>query len=318
MTKVSHKNMIKTNGISLHVVEKGTGPLVILLHGFPMFSYIWRHQVDFLAERGYHVVAPDLRGFGDSDSPPSPSSHTMFHIIGDIVGLFDHFGDQQAFVVGHGWGAMVAWHLGLFRPDRIKGIVALSVPYFQRDPNKSFLQNYRQSFGDGFYVWQFQEPGRSERSFARYDNLTIMKKFIGITKAENLTAFPGKEVIDCLETPFVLPPWISEDELLVYANKFKETGWTGPLNHYRAINMNWEQLAPWQDAKITVPSKLIIGDKDWGFESTINYVQGDNSKYLVPNLEVTILVEGHHYIHIEKPQEVSQEILSFFHKLSVN
>ncbi|KAM7252547.1 hypothetical protein ACFE04_024430 [Oxalis oulophora] len=358
MNKVSHQR-IKTNGITLHVAEKGTGPLVVLLHGFPELWFAWRHQISFLADRGYHVLAPDLRGFGDSDRPPSASSYTLFHLVGDIIGLINHFGEKQAFVVGFGWGAVIGWYLSLFRPDKVKAFVAISVPYFQRDPNISFVQNYRQTYGDGFYICQFQvhtsamytffssltvvfvkrEPGKAERSFARYDYLTVIKKFMRITLTDNLIASPGKDIIDCMETSSVLPPWISEEELQVYADKYRETGFSGGLNLHRCIdnstevrlsftflriwnasspfsydNRNWELLAPWQGAKITVPSKLIIGDKDWGFEGTLKYVQGDGFKNLVPNLEVAIIDEGHHYIHIEKAHEVSQEILSFFQK----
>ncbi|KAJ6378873.1 hypothetical protein OIU78_028980 [Salix suchowensis] len=264
--EVNHQR-IKTNGIWLHVVEKGSGPLVLLLHGFPEFWYSWRHQITFLASHGYHVVAPDLRGCGDSDSPLSPSSYTVLHLAGDLVGLLDYFGEQQimtdlalifekAFVVGHDWGAVLGWHLSLFRPDRVKGLIAMSTPYYPRDPAAKPIESFTGKFGDGLYISQFQEPGRAERAFARYDYLTI---------------------IDHLQTPAVLPPWITEEELQVYADKFEESGFTGPLNYYRAMDLNWELSAPWQGAKVTVPTKCIFGDKDVGFDSygTREYVQGD-------------------------------------------
>ncbi|KAJ6420162.1 hypothetical protein OIU84_030133 [Salix udensis] len=315
--EVNHQR-IKTNGIMLHVVEKGSGPLVLLLHGFPEFWYSWRHQITFLASHGYHVVAPDLRGCGDSDSPLSPSSYTVLHLAGDLVGLLDYFGEQQAFVVGHDWGAVLGWHLSLLRPDRVKGLMAISVPYFPRDPVAKAIESFRERFGDGFYISQFQEPGRAERAFARYDYLTVMKKFFLINKTDLLVAPAGMEIIDHLQTPAVLPPWITEEELQVYADKFEESGFTGPLNYYRAMDLNWELSAPWQGAKVTVPTKCIVGDKDIGFDAyrTREYVQGDTFKGLVPDLEVVIL-DGHHFIHEERAHEVSQEILTFLQKLSV-
>lgn len=315
MTGVNFQR-IKTNGIWMHVAEQGTGPFVLLLHGFPEFWYSWRHQITYLANRGYHVVAPDLRGYGDSDAPISPSSYTVFHIVGDLIGLLDHFGEQQVFVVGSDWGAVAGWHLSLFRPERVKGLVTLSVPYFPRSPNIPTIQSVRQMYGDGIYISQFQESGRAEKAFARYDYLTVMKKFLLISKTDLLIAPPGMEIIDYLETPSLLPSWITEEELQVYADKFLESGFTGAFNYYRAMDLNWELTAPWQGSKIKVPAKFIIGDKDIGFESggTKEYMQGI-FKSLVPNSEVVIL-DGHHFIHQEKPQLVSDEILSFISKLS--
>ncbi|KAK0605465.1 hypothetical protein LWI29_027168 [Acer saccharum] len=308
---------IKTNGIWLHMVEQGAGHLVLLLHGFPEFWYSWRHQIAFLAKHGYHVVAPDLRGFGDSDAPLSPTSYSVVHLVGDLISILDHFGEQQAFIVGHDWGAVAGWFLCLLRPDRVKGFVSLSVPYFQRDPNTKLIESYRQVFGDGFYICQFQEPGRAERAFARYDYLTVMKKFLLITKTDILIAPLGMELIDYLETSSLLPPWITEEELQVYADKFQESGFTGPLNYYRAMDLNWELLAAWQGTKVKVPAKFIAGDKDIGFESTREYVTGDLFKQLVPNLEVVIL-DGHHFIQQERAQEVSEEILCFLRKVSLD
>lgn len=296
----------------MHVAEKGEGPVVLLLHGFPELWFSWRHQITYLANHGYRVLAPDLRGYGDSDAPPSPSSYTFFHIVGDLIGVLDHFNQQQVFVVGHDWGTTAAWHLSLFRPDRVKGIVALGIPLFPRSPI-SPTQLFAKSFGDDLYISQFQEPGRAERAFAKHDCLTVIKKFLLINQ---LVAPPGMEIIDHMETPSSLPPWITEDELQAYADKFQETGFTGGLNYYRAMDLTWELEAPWQGAKIQVPSKLIIGNEDIGFESwTKEFVEGDLIKELIPGIEV-VIIEGHHSIHQEKHLEVSDHILSFLQKLA--
>ncbi|KAK6129575.1 hypothetical protein DH2020_036676 [Rehmannia glutinosa] len=314
---VNHQR-IKTNGIWMHVAEKGSGPLVLLLHGFPETWFAWRHQIDFLASHGYHVVAPDLRGFGDSDAPLNPWSYTWFHIVADLLGLLDHFDAQQAFVVGIDWGALAAWNLSLLRPDRVKGIIALTVPFMPRSPSIKPVESFKQMFGDNNYVCQFQEAGRAEKGFARYDCLTVMKKFMLINKTEQLLVSPEMEIIDYLETPSSFPHWITEEELQVFADKFQESGFTGGFNYYRVFDLNWELLAPWQGAKITVPAKLILGDKDIGFDSaggTKEYIQGDIFKSLVPNHEIAVL-DGHHFIQQEKAPQVSHEILSFLQKHS--
>ncbi|PIN16629.1 Soluble epoxide hydrolase [Handroanthus impetiginosus] len=261
---VNH-HRIKTNGIWMHLAEKGSGPLVLLLHGFPENWFAWRHQIDFLGSHGEHVVAPDLRGYGDTDAPLNPSSYTWFHIVADLLGLLDYFAVQKAFVVGADWGGCAAWYLSLMRPDRVKGIIALCVPFMPRFTTIKPLESFHQMFGDDYYVCQFQEAGRAERAFARYDCLTVMKKFMLINKTDQLTAPAGKEIVDYLETPSILPPWITEEELQVFADKFQESGFTGAFNYYRAFNLDWELLAPWQGSKITVPAKADSGRQGHSF-----------------------------------------------------
>lgn len=320
MSGVSHRR-VYTNGIWMHIAEKGEegqGPLVLLIHGFPQLWSCWRHQISSLAEHGFHVVAPDLRGYGDSDCPTDPSSYTLLHIVGDLIGLLDELGHKQAFVVGHDWGAEIAWHLCLFRPDRVKALVNLGIPYRPRSPEMKPLQFMNKVFGEGLYISQFQEPGRAEKSFSKHDCLTVLKKFLLLNGPDPLVAPPGVEIIDFLETPSSLPPWISEDELQYCASKFQKSGFTAALNYYRAMDMNWELLGAWQGAKISVPTKLIVGDKDMGFQSfgTKAYIEGQQFKSLVPNVEV-LVIDGHHFIHQEKAEQVTLEILSFFKKISL-
>src|SRR5438874_7438495 len=123
---------VETNGLRMHIAEEGSGPLVVLLHGFPELWYSWRHQLTALAEAGYHVVAPDQRGYGQTDRPADAQQYTQLHLVGDVIGLLDALGEAQAVVVGHDWGAPVAWNTALLRPDRIRGVAALSVPYRPR------------------------------------------------------------------------------------------------------------------------------------------------------------------------------------------
>ena len=155
MEKIEHTT-INTNGINMHVASIGTGPAVLLLHGFPELWYSWRHQMLALSSLGYKAIAPDLRGYGDSDAPPSPESYSAFHIVGDLVGLIDKLGIDQIFLVGHDWGAMVAWYFSLFRPDRVKALVNLSVPFRPRHPARKPVETLRALFGDDYYICRFQ------------------------------------------------------------------------------------------------------------------------------------------------------------------
>ncbi|GMP37819.1 hypothetical protein CsSME_00009333 [Camellia sinensis var. sinensis] len=311
-SEIVHRR-VHTNGIWIHFVEKGKGPLVLLIHGFPELWSSWKHQIIHLSEHGYRVVAPDMRGYGDSDCPRDPASYTVFHLVGDLVGLLDELGETQAFVVGHEWGAQVAWYLCLFRPDRVKALVNLGVPYKPNSPMKP-TEFLTKMFGDGFYISQFQEPGRTEKSFSQYNCLTILKKLLLIDGPDLLAAPPGVEIVDFLDTPSSLPAWITEDELQLRASKFEKSGFTGALNYYRAMDINWELLGPWQGAKIKVPTKFIVGNKDVGFQSfgTKDYIEGEECKSHVPNMEVVIVDDGHHYIQEEKAELVNNHILSFF------
>ncbi|KAD3640729.1 hypothetical protein E3N88_29952 [Mikania micrantha] len=155
--------------------------------------------------------------------------------------------------------------------------------------------------------------------------MTGVQQLLGILACSDLIeskgapiAPAGMEFIDHLETPSHLPPWITEDELQIYADKFRKSGFTGGLNYYRAMDLTWELLAPWQGSKITVPTKLIVGDKDIGYESFSKpYIEGNVIKTLVPDIE-SVILDGHHFIHQEKPQKVSDEVISFIQKLTIN
>ncbi|KAI4988045.1 hypothetical protein ZWY2020_029675 [Hordeum vulgare] len=306
----------EVNGVSLHVAEQGpaAGPAVLLLHGFPELWLSWRHQMAALAARGFRALAPDLRGYGDSDAPADPAAYTMLHVVGDVVALLDHLRLPKVLVAGHDWGAQVAWHLCLFRPDRVRAVVALGIPFFPRSPRP--MADMFAARGDGFYITQFQEPGRAEKAFARYDVATVLKKFYSI-ELDDLAAPPGVEIIDFFEASSSPLPWMSEEELGQYAEKFQKSGFTGPLNYYRNMDMNWRLTAPWHGAKITVPAKFIGGEKDIGVESfgVKSYIESGGFKSNVPDLEVSI-IEGHHFLQQEQAERVNSEILSFLDKFS--
>ncbi|XP_061357483.1 uncharacterized protein LOC133301798 isoform X2 [Gastrolobium bilobum] len=183
MEGIEHRT-VEVNGIKMHIAEKGQGPVVLFLHGFPELWYSWRHQIVALSSLGYRTVAPDLRGFGDTEAPTSISSYTCFHIVGDLVALLDLLSVEQVFLVGHDWGALMGWYLCMFRPDRVKAYVCLSVPFLPRNPNISTVDFARALYGDDFYICRFQEPGKMEAEMAEvgteYVNWELTAPWTGV------------------------------------------------------------------------------------------------------------------------------------------
>lgn len=309
---ISHR-FVETNGINMHIAEQGSGPLVLMIHGFPEFWYSWRHQIPVLAKAGYHVVAPDMRGYGKSDIPMGVEKYTILHIVGDLIGLLDALGEEQAFVVGHDWGAYCAWHLCLFRPDRVKALVALSVQYRPRSPLRRPIESLKLLLGEGFYMCRFQEPGRAEADFARLGCTTALKKLFFHTKPEPLIAPSDKEISEILDEPIDFPPWISAEEIQNYADQFERTGFTGGLNYYRVMDLSWELTAPWTGAQVVTPTLFLTGNKDvvYALPGAKDFIHHKMKDY-VPNLQSVIVLENfHHFVHQENAETVNSHILEF-------
>src|ERR1700726_1924273 len=157
---------VETNGIRMHLAEQGEGPLVLLCHGFPESWYSWRHQVSALAAAGFRTVAPDMRGYGQTDRPEAIDQYTLLHLVGDMVGLLDALGAEQAVIAGHDWGAPVAWHAALLRPDRFRGVIGLSVPFRPRGSVRPTTV-MPQTEDAVFYQLYFQQPGVAEAEYHR-------------------------------------------------------------------------------------------------------------------------------------------------------
>ncbi|EOA32421.1 hypothetical protein CARUB_v10015695mg [Capsella rubella] len=324
MEGIDHR-MVSVNGITLHIAEKGPkeGPVVLLLHGFPDLWYTWRHQITGLSSLGYRAVAPDLRGCGDSDSPESFSDYTYLKVVGDLIALLDSVaGDQEkVFLVGHDWGAIMGWFLCLFRPEKIKGFVCLSVPYIPRNPSVKPVQWLKAMFGDDYYVCRFQEPGKIEQEFASSD-LRILLGNIFTGRPLGPAILPKNNPLgknpNLNSKNIELPKWFSKEGLDFYASKFEKTGFLGGLNYYRALDLSWEHTAPWTGAKIQVPVKFMTGDFDTVYTTpgVKEYIHGGGFAANVPNLqEIVVIQDAGHSVNQEKPQEVTAHINDFFIKL---
>ena len=315
---VTHR-YIQAGDLRMHIAEAGEGPLVLLLHGFPESWYSWRHQLTALAEAGYHAVAPDQRGYCETgppdtaDRPAEIGDYTMLHLTGDVIALMDALGAEQAVVAGHDWGAPVAWHAGLFRPDRIRGVVALSVPYRPRG-SAAPIATLRSLLGESFYMVYFQEPGVADAELSRDPAATFRNVLYSLSgESPGMTLIPvGGGFLDSGAEPPALPGWLTEQDIDTYVAQYARAGFTGPLNWYRNMDRNWELTGAWQHAPVLVPSLFMAGERD----PVIGFVSADGLADVVPKLTDSIILPGcGHWTQQERPAEVTAAMIRFLRGL---
>jgi pimeloyl-ACP methyl ester carboxylesterase len=319
MTPIKHRT-VETNGIRMHVAEAGRGPLVIMCHGFPESWYSWRHQIAALAEAGYHAVAPDMRGYGQTEAPKEIEAYTLLHLVGDIVGLVAALGDKTAVVAGHDWGAPVAWHSALLRPDVFRAVIGLSVPFRPRGSTRptTIMPKTDEAM---FYQLYFQTPGVAEAELARDVRSTLRRlAYTGSGDAPGgaglgMVPRDGGFLTHTID-PDTLPAWLTNADIDFYTGEFTRAGFRGGLNWYRNIDRNWELLAPWAGAVVTVPALYVAGDRDLvvrfpGMDKLI-----PNLRTFVPQLRRTVMLPGcGHWTQQERAAETSAAMLDFLKAL---
>jgi pimeloyl-ACP methyl ester carboxylesterase len=315
---VEHR-MVDVNGIRLHIAEEGEGPLVVLLHGFPESWHSWRHQFGPLAAAGFRVVAPDQRGYGASDHPEDVSAYSILHLVGDVVALVHALGEEQAFVVGHDWGAPVAWHTALLRPDVVRGVAGLSVPPPFRGERPP-LQAMRERFGGRFYWNYFNLPGVADAEFGADPRSTLRRLLVGASGdgegggryEQALVTDPDRGWLADMPDPEELPAWLTEADLDELADSYAK-GFTGALNWYRNLDRNWELTAPWHGARVTPPALYVYGDRDLvpAFPGTPELIE--RLPELLPNLvrDPVLLPGCGHWTQQERPDEVNALLVEF-------
>ena len=320
MSEAVHRD-VETNGIRLHVVEQGTGPVVLLCHGFPESWYSWRHQLPALAAAGFRAVAPDMRGYGRSDRPAAIEAYTQLHHVGDMIGLLDALEAETAVIVGHDWGAPVAWHAALMRPDRIRAVAALSVPYPGRGAIPPTVA-LRALAGDRFmYMLYFQTPGLAEAELEADVPKTIRRLVYGASgDAPRTRGLWGAglpqdaRLLDAMPDPETLPAWLTPADLDFYVSEFRRTGFSGGLNWYRTLDLTWELMAAYQGARIRQPALFVAGDRD-GVITRMRAIY-DRLEDVVPGLRRKVLLPGcGHWTQQERPAEVNAELIAFLRSL---
>ncbi len=315
MPELQHK-YVNSNGIRMHYVEQGEGPLVILCHGWPESWYSWRHQIPALAAAGFRVVAPDQRGYGHTDAPEPIESYNIFNLVGDIVGLVNSLGVESAVIVGHDWGAPVAWNSALLRPDIFRAIALLSGPYFPRTPIRPTDAMKAMAGDQNFYQLYFQEPGKVEKELdadPRRSMAMVLYSASGDVPrtGEFSILFPKeKKFIETGIVPDKLPPWLTEADLDFFAGEFKRAGFRGGVNWYRNFDRNWE-LTPFLDgAKLRQPAVFAAGELD----VVAKMIPGGYAMAgaFTPNLKKKVIIPGAgHWVQQERPKEINEILIEF-------
>ena len=314
--------VIETNGIKMRIAEEGRGPLVLLLHGWPESWYSWRHQLPALAAAGFHAVAPDMRGFGKSDKPAAVGDYDIQHLTADVVGIIDALGEKTAVVIGHDWGAIVAWHCLLLHPDRFTALVAMSVPYGGRAA-ESLITTLQKAHGDNFfYILYFQEPGAAEKEFDADPRGIISRLYLspGSPREAPTVTDPKRAAggwIPRLGAPKALPAWLTQTDLDYVVGEFTAAGFRGGINYYRNFHRNWETTPQLSGVKISQPVLFIAGEKD-------QVIRGANAEQLTTLMKnavtdlrgVKVFPAAGHWIQQERPEESNAAILEFLKSLS--
>ena len=306
-TEFPEPTLVSVNGVELEVFEAGRenpGNPIVLCHGWPEHAYSWRNQMPALAAAGYHVIVPNQRGYGNSSRPTEVTDYDIEHLSGDLVGLLDHYGYEDATFVGHDWGAMVVWWLTLLHPNRVSRVINLSVPYQDRG-DQPWIEWMEAVFGGDFYFVHFnRQPGVAEAVMD--ENVSQFLRNMYRKNLPLVASEPGMMMINLAraETP-VGDPVMSDDDLAVFVSAFESTGFTGSVNWYRNLDRNWHVLAD-VDPIIQQPALMIYGDQDM-------VAKLENLSDFVPNVEVVTLNCGH-WIQQESPDETTRAILAWLER----
>ncbi len=320
---------IAVNGVELDVHQAGdpANPTVVLCHGFPELAYSWRNQMMPLAESGYHVVAPDQRGYGHSSAPQDIAAYGIGDLTGDLLALLDHFGKADAVFVGHDWGALIVWDLARLNPQRVRSVVGVSVPFIQWPAPPTQLMRMR--YGDRFfYILYFQEPGVAETELDAnaYDSMARLlwvasgAGFSQRDRSAELWPMEGTGILTAMHEPparpFVGPegPWLTEADLQTYAEEFAHSGFFGPVSYYRNLDANFEVVRGLGPEHLTMPTYFIGGSDD-----AVNVMDPsgiERMQNLLPDFRGSTVLDGvGHWTQQEAPAAFNHALLGFLRSL---
>jgi len=318
---------VDVNGITLRVAEQGEGPLVLLVHGWPESWYSWRHQIPALSAAGYRVIAPDMRGYGGSSAPAAVEDYGITRLCGDLTGLVSAYGEEQAILVGHDWGAAISWNCALLEAGVFRAVANMSVPYGGRAQSPP-IESLESTYGDRFfYMLYFQEIGSNGLGLAETEFDSDPRAILSRLYTSPDTPREPPEVTDRLRSaggwvprfgaPTELPGWLAEADLNYYVAEFERRGFRGGISYYRNIGRNWEATPQLAGAKVQQPALFIAGEKDAVIRGATREQLETRFAQGVADLRGIHLIPGAgHWIQQEKPEQVNELLLEFLASLN--
>lgn len=258
---------VENGPVTLNVAFAGQGPLILCVHGWPELAYSWRHQVEYFAARGYRVAALDLRGYGGSSKPQEIADYTLRNLATDVAAVIDRLGSGRAIVFGHDWGAPISWTTALLHPGRVSAVALLSVPYIPLG-EMSFIDMMQALYRDRFfYQLYFQREGAAEAELEGNVRSSLRKVYYALSGSAPMYQWLANKpadarLLDGLADPQPFPAWMTEQDLDVYVQAFRAGGFRGPLNRYRAQNIDHAELKEFVGKPLAQPSCFIGGERD--------------------------------------------------------
>ncbi len=306
--------LIETNGVTLSTVVEGEGPLAILLHGWPQCGFLWRHQIDPLVAAGYRVAVPDQRGYGRSSKPAAVEAYNIRELAADVIGLASALGEREFLLFGHDWGCLVAWNTALLHPQACRAVMGLSVPFWR--PTAATIDP--PGFDDRFwYIRYFQAPGVVEAELERDLERSLTTLYYGLSADSPFGAwmkqleFPAEAgLLDTLPAPPGLPGWLSQADLAVYLDSYRESGFRGPCNWYRNLPTQNALTPELENARFTQPAAFVAGAEDDVLLYDPDWRSGFADHF--DDLRFIEIIEGAgHWLQVEKPAETTAQMLRF-------
>jgi pimeloyl-ACP methyl ester carboxylesterase len=309
------------NGLEYHVVTCGSGPAVLFCHGFPDFWRVWRHQMEAVADAGFTAIAPDLRGFGQTESPREPTAYTVVDVVGDLVDVLNYLGISRAVIVGHDWGANISWAAPVLRPDRFPAVASLAVPYTPRPP-KSMPEMLVESGQVDSYMVYFNRQGPADIELDADPAAFIRRLYYTLSgdlpddTSPNMRVGASGRLMDSLAEPPGPMAWFDDDEIALQAAIFEKRGFTSALNTYRSMRRSWELLAAWKDRTLDSPALYVYGDREIVVRFPGRAEMIANLTQLVPKALPPVVLPGvGHWLQLEAPQSINRALLEFLQEI---